>query len=145
MRERWSLFILAPSSFIHEQLQKPSARYHEETLALVHNHAQVGETKIPRWWVLRINDLSLIYNLPSASSRTVWADLTSFLFFDFSFLPVLSLGLLQLFNGLDLSSWNSVFVYKKDFHELASQLMSSPHMYVHRCPESSSVCAPTLD
>ena len=67
-----------------------------------------------------MNDLSLIYTLPSASSRIVWVNLTSFLPFSLYLTFGTFFGSCSLFNGPDLSSRNSVFVYKKDFHELAS-------------------------
>ena len=60
-----------------------------------------------------MNDLSLIYTLLSASSRNMWADLTSFLLFSL-YLPYSTfLGFSSLFNGPDLSSGNSTFVCKK--------------------------------
>ena len=45
-----------------------------------------------------MNDVSLIYILPSAS-RTIWAKLTSFLPFSLYLSSSTFLGLLQLFNG----------------------------------------------
>jgi hypothetical protein len=82
--------------------------------------------------------MSLIYTLPSASFLT-------YMTLSFIFTLVLFHGSSSLFNGQTCLSKTFIFVRKKDPHELASQLMPSPHMHVHPYPKSSNVCAPTLD
>ena len=115
----------------HEQSwANSSATYHEETLELIHNHVPIKEEN-PQWrWMMIMNDLYLIYTFPNASSRVVLADLNYFLLFSLYLSSSTFLGSCSLFNGPHLSSINFVFICKKYFHELVSQLMSSPHMHL---------------
>lgn len=66
-------------------------------------------------------------------------------FFLSIFTLVLFHGSSSLFNGPTCFPKTLSLFPKKDFHELASQLMSSPHMHVHPSQQRFSVCAPTLN
>lgn len=137
-RSRWTFFILCAFLLPCWNPRIVDAIPHEETLALVTNHALVGERNPPWDEMIRMNVMSLIYTLPSAPFQA-YMTLSSI------FTLVLFHGSSSLFSGQTHLPETSIFVHKKDIHKLASQLMSSPHMYAHPCLESSNSHLTRLD